>query len=194
MEQTPADARGAPSGALSRLTALFAFAAQLRRAWGVTAVREMARHRLARIPLIGATRGTRLAQVFVCATRLCLCRRVGHHIHPTRSPGRACLPGLRILNLTRGFGPFDVGGESGPFVPFGEPLSDEPGARPGRGLQSFREPSPEGKGLSVEEVAREFSPPLVFVFDASFASRGAEKARKLELERLERLSQREGAP
>eukprot|EP00962_Isochrysis_galbana_P029709 scaffold9552_cov113-Isochrysis_galbana.AAC.6 len=53
---------GAPSGALSRLTALFA--AQLRRAWGVTAVREMARHRLARIPLIGATRGTRLAQVF----------------------------------------------------------------------------------------------------------------------------------
>eukprot|EP00962_Isochrysis_galbana_P045319 scaffold17804_cov126-Isochrysis_galbana.AAC.3 len=27
-------------------------------------VREMARHRLARIPLIGATRGTRLAQVF----------------------------------------------------------------------------------------------------------------------------------
>eukprot|EP00962_Isochrysis_galbana_P009695 scaffold2702_cov116-Isochrysis_galbana.AAC.12 len=61
----PPDARrqsGAPSGTLSRLTALFA--AQLRRAWGVTAVREMARHRLARIPLIGATRGTRLAQVF----------------------------------------------------------------------------------------------------------------------------------
>eukprot|EP00962_Isochrysis_galbana_P043707 scaffold16728_cov137-Isochrysis_galbana.AAC.4 len=23
-----------------------------------------------------------------------LCRRVGHHTHPTRSPGRACLPGL----------------------------------------------------------------------------------------------------
>eukprot|EP00962_Isochrysis_galbana_P056179 scaffold28045_cov153-Isochrysis_galbana.AAC.3 len=51
------------------------------------------------------------------------------------------------------------------------------------------------KGLSVEEVARDFFPPLVF--DASFASRGgAEKARKSELERLRglRLSQREGAP
>eukprot|EP00962_Isochrysis_galbana_P041186 scaffold15050_cov141-Isochrysis_galbana.AAC.1 len=42
------------------------------------------------------------------------------------------------------------------------------------------------KGLSVEEVARDFSPPLVF--DASFASRGAEKARELELERLAAFS------
>jgi hypothetical protein len=51
---------GAPSGTLARLTALFM--SQLRRAWGVNTVREMARHRLVRIPLIGAPRGTRLAQ------------------------------------------------------------------------------------------------------------------------------------
>eukprot|EP00962_Isochrysis_galbana_P041980 scaffold15568_cov152-Isochrysis_galbana.AAC.3 len=25
-----------------------------------------------------------------------ICRRVGHHTHPTRSPGRACLPGLGL--------------------------------------------------------------------------------------------------
>eukprot|EP00962_Isochrysis_galbana_P034686 scaffold11785_cov92-Isochrysis_galbana.AAC.1 len=48
------------------------------------------------------------------------------------------------------------------------------------------------KGLSVEEVAREFSPPLVF--DASFASRGAEKRRESWSLRGLRLSQREGAP
>jgi hypothetical protein len=54
--------QGAPSGNVARLKALFA--GQLRRAWGVTAVREFARHRLARVPLVGATRGTRLAQAF----------------------------------------------------------------------------------------------------------------------------------
>jgi hypothetical protein len=38
------------------------FASQLRRAWGVAVVREMARHRLVRLPRIGAPRGTRLSQ------------------------------------------------------------------------------------------------------------------------------------
>eukprot|EP00962_Isochrysis_galbana_P032402 scaffold10644_cov107-Isochrysis_galbana.AAC.7 len=54
-----------------------------------------------------------------------------------------------------------------------------------RGVAQFAKPSFESllrKGASVEEVAREFSPPLVF--DASFASRGAQKARKSELEKL----------
>jgi len=36
----------------------------IRRAWGVTFTREMARHRLARVPLIAAALGTRLAQAF----------------------------------------------------------------------------------------------------------------------------------
>jgi len=42
------------------------------------------------------------------------------------------------------------------------------------------------KGASVEEVVREFSPPLIF--DVSFASRGAERARKSELEKLAAFS------
>jgi hypothetical protein len=52
--------RGAPSVDAPRLAALFA--SQLRRAWGVTVVREMARHCLIRVPFIGAPRGTRLSQ------------------------------------------------------------------------------------------------------------------------------------
>jgi hypothetical protein len=53
---------GAPSGTIPipRLTALFA--SQLRRAKGVTVVREMARHRIIRLPHIGALRGTRMNQ------------------------------------------------------------------------------------------------------------------------------------
>jgi hypothetical protein len=49
---------GAPSGTIPRLTALFE--SQLRRAWGVTVVRDMARHRLIRLPHIGVPRGTRM--------------------------------------------------------------------------------------------------------------------------------------
>jgi hypothetical protein len=44
--------RGTDTGAAPRLAALFA--SQLRRAWGVAVVREMACHRLVRLPLIGA--------------------------------------------------------------------------------------------------------------------------------------------
>jgi hypothetical protein len=57
--------RGAPSGDAPRLAALFA--SQLRHSWGVTVVREMARHRLIRLPLIGAPRGTRLSQALAPA-------------------------------------------------------------------------------------------------------------------------------
>jgi hypothetical protein len=52
--------QGAHPGAAPRLAALFS--SQLRRAWGVAVVREMARHRLVRLPFIGAPRGTRLSQ------------------------------------------------------------------------------------------------------------------------------------
>eukprot|EP00962_Isochrysis_galbana_P032670 scaffold10787_cov123-Isochrysis_galbana.AAC.4 len=34
------------------------------------------------------------ATLLLLAAAAYLCRRVGHHTHPTRSPGRACLPGL----------------------------------------------------------------------------------------------------
>ena len=68
--------------------------------------------------------------------------------------------------------------------PLGNPFPMNPGQDRGVVCKAFE--SLVRKGLSVEEVAREFSPPLVF--DASFASRGAEKARKLELERLAAFS------
>jgi hypothetical protein len=58
--------RGAPSGDAPRLAALFA--SQLRRAWGVTVVRVTARHRLIRLSLIGAPRGTRLSQALAPAS------------------------------------------------------------------------------------------------------------------------------
>jgi len=68
--------------------------------------------------------------------------------------------------------------------PLGNPFPMGPGQDRGVVCKAFE--SLVRKGLSVEEVARDFSPPLVF--DASFASRGAEKARKLELERLAAFS------
>jgi hypothetical protein len=52
--------QGTHTGITPRLAALFA--SQLRRAWGVAVVREMARQRLVRLPLIGDPRGTRLSQ------------------------------------------------------------------------------------------------------------------------------------
>jgi hypothetical protein len=58
--------QGAPSGDAPRLAALFA--SQLRRAWGLSVVREMARHRLIRLPLIGAPCGTRLSQAVAPVT------------------------------------------------------------------------------------------------------------------------------
>jgi hypothetical protein len=54
-----------PRLTLDRPTALFQSQLQLRRAWGVNTVREMARHRLARIPLIQFPRGTLLARVWL---------------------------------------------------------------------------------------------------------------------------------
>eukprot|EP00962_Isochrysis_galbana_P054898 scaffold26551_cov115-Isochrysis_galbana.AAC.3 len=57
-----------------------------------------------------------------------------------------------------------------PF-PLGNPFPMSPGQDRGVVYKAFE--SLVRKGLSGEEVAREFSPPLVF--DASFASRGAEK-------------------
>eukprot|EP00962_Isochrysis_galbana_P025211 scaffold7740_cov112-Isochrysis_galbana.AAC.10 len=58
---------GIAAGRHARLKALYT--SNLRRAWGVTIVREMARHRLARIPLIAAALGTRLSQTFAPASR-----------------------------------------------------------------------------------------------------------------------------
>eukprot|EP00962_Isochrysis_galbana_P018403 scaffold5311_cov120-Isochrysis_galbana.AAC.12 len=81
---------------LARLKLKALYAANLRRACGVTFTREMARHRLARVTLIAAALGTRLAQAFAPNPHP---RAAGWDVGTSRPPP-SCRPvsGLRALH------------------------------------------------------------------------------------------------